>query len=82
MKSEVGFRRTKRILNFPCDKEASRCSEDVTLEPEVLIIVKAFQRHNAMPPPFASSFGTWLTLKSFNVLRISASEVLFPLLFS
>jgi len=69
-------------LNFPCDMEASRYSEDVTLDPEVLVIVKAFRRHNALPPSFASSFGTWMTLKSFNVLRISASEMLFPLLFS
>ena len=57
-------------------------SKDVKLKPEVLVIVKAFRRNNATPPPFAFSLGTWMTLKSFNVFRISASEMLFPLLFS
>lgn len=68
--------RTRRILNFPCDTETSRCSKDVKLELEILVIVKAFRRSNATPPPFAFSRGTWMTLKSFNVFRISASEML------
>ena len=70
--------RTRRVLNFPYDTETSRCK----LEPEVLVIVKAFRRNHATPPPFAFSLGTWMTLKSFNEFRISASELLFPLLWS
>ena len=69
-------------MNFPCDMETSRCSKDVKLEPEFLVVVKAFRRNNATPPPFAFSLGTWMTLKSFNVFKISASEMLFPSLFS
>lgn len=74
--------RTRRILNFPSDMETSRCSKDVKLQPEVLVIVKAFRKNDAMPPPFAFSLGTWMTLKSFNVFKILANEMLFPLLFS
>ena len=58
--------------------ETSRCSKDVNLEPEFLVVVKAFRRNNATPPPFAFSLGTWMTYKSFNVFKISASEMLFP----